>query len=75
MSFISCNIMFENKEKFNVFIPEILNTPDGIIIRHNWWKNNKMFNDLNYLIDNDIKINEKTFEEEKYLDTKCFPNK
>ena len=73
--FYISNFVFNNKEKFNVFIPEILNTPDGMILRHNWFKHQKMFDDLNYLINNDVKINELLFEKEKYLDTKCFPNK
>ena len=42
--------IFENKEKFTIFIPDILNTPLGNVLRHNWCKNQKMYDDLNQLI-------------------------
>ena len=68
--------IFENKENFNIFIPEILNTPDGKVLRHNWWKNKKMYNDLNYLISLDPEIikKEKTIDFHNYFDKNCFPN-
>jgi len=51
--FFISNIIFKNKDSFYIFVPEILNTPDGKILRHNWWKNEKMYEDLNILMDND----------------------
>jgi hypothetical protein len=41
--------VFNNKEDFMIFIPNILNTPIGKILRHNWVKNKKMYDDLNHL--------------------------
>ena len=42
--------VFNHKENFNVFIPTILNTPIGIILRHNWSKNKAMYDDPNKII-------------------------
>ena len=66
--------IFENKENFVIFIPDILNTPIGKVLRHNWLKNNKMYDDLNKIIDKntlkdeDIYVN-KTFLFETVLNT------
>ena len=35
--------VYENRENFYVFKPRILNTPYGIVLRHNWCKTKKMF--------------------------------
>jgi hypothetical protein len=40
------DFIYKNREKFFIFKPEVLNTPDGIILRHNWYKNQQMHNDL-----------------------------
>lgn len=68
--------VFENKDKFIVFVPEILNTPVGKILKHNWCKNKKMYDDLNetilkkqdYLTSNNVSFNIK-----EYLDCAEFP--
>jgi len=70
--------VFENKDAFTIFIPNILNTPIGKVLRHNWFKNKKMYNDLHSLY-NDINVNsssiEKTsFNEKEYYDEKTYPN-
>jgi hypothetical protein len=74
--YISTNI-FENKDQFTIFVPDILNTPIGKVLRHNWLKNDKMFNDLNYLSnlsDEDLLKYKTKFIEENYYDKEPFPN-
>jgi hypothetical protein len=69
--------IFENKDNFIIFIPDILNTPLGKVLRHNWLKNKKMYDDLNALyhdINNDICFNKTFFNEKDYYDDKTFPN-
>jgi len=69
--------IFENKEKFVIFVPDILNTPIGKVLRHNWLKNEKMYDDLNNLIctSNEKLYNDKTlFIENDYYDQNDFPN-
>jgi hypothetical protein len=71
------NYIFENKEQFVIFIPDILNTPLGQVLRHNWRKNTKMHNDLNTLIslkDEDIYVYKTFFNETEYYDINNFPN-
>jgi len=73
--YISNNI-FPNKDLFYIFVPDVLNTPIGKVLRHNWLKNEKMYNDLNKLLEADEKtiINELSFEIEKFYDKKPYPN-
>jgi len=68
------NYIYNNKDFFNIFIPTILNTPFGEILRHNWRKNEKMYNDLYSLINSDIIINNIPFDIEKHYDNEPFPN-
>ena len=51
------NFVYKNKNNFFIFKSNILNTPEGEVIRHNWFKNNKMHDDLDYLIKNKIDVN------------------
>ena len=72
------NYIFENKEKFIIFIPDILNTPIGKVLRHNWLKNEKMYNDIDLLYNNITKdplFGRTKFIEKDYYDNKEFPNK
>jgi hypothetical protein len=72
--------IFENKEKFTIFIPDILNTPLGNVLRHNWLKNKKMYDDLSILycrINDDLclsRMKKCVFIEKNYYDEKNFPN-
>jgi hypothetical protein len=71
------NCVFENKDNFNIFVPDIINTPFGKVIRHNWLKNGKMYDDLDKLIlltDEDIVTNKIPFNIEEYYDHEIFPN-
>jgi len=68
--------VFENKEKFTIFAPDILNTPIGKVLRHNWAKNQKMNDDLSILNSNinDLCIDNTFFNEKDYYDKESFPN-
>jgi hypothetical protein len=69
--------IFENKDNFVIFIPDILNTPIGKVLRHNWRKNQKMYDDLSMLyhdINKDICFGKTYFIEKDYYDEKDFPN-
>lgn len=69
--------IFENKEKFTIFIPDILNTPLGKVLRHNWYKNQKMYDDLNEIMilkNEDICVAKTYFIEKDYYDEQPFPN-
>lgn len=76
--FYISNYVFNNKEYFDIFIPDILNTPLGKILRHNWLKNKKMYDDLNDLISNknmiNNMINNYPFNFNDYYDKENFPN-
>ena len=72
------NYIFENKENFTIFIPDTLNTPIGKVLRHNWLKNQKMYNDINALysyIKKDPLFGKTEFIEKDYYDNEEFPNK
>lgn len=72
------NYIFQNKDNFFIFQPNILNTPIGKILRHNWLKNQKMYDDLDDLliiINNDKLIDNNIFIENDYYDKEEFPNK
>lgn len=69
--------IFENKENFVIFIPNILNTPIGAVLRHNWRKNKQMYYDLNklsFLLNQNLYISKSYFIENAYYDKKDFPN-
>lgn len=66
------NFVYENKENFYVFKPTILNTPSGIVVRHNWRKDKKMYDDMNYIIKNGIKIDDTDFDIKNNLNIKGF---
>ena len=69
------NNVFENKDSFTVFVPDILNTPIGKVLRHNWCKNKKMYDDLNHLLSTNGENTDKiVFDIKNYIDNKPFPN-
>jgi hypothetical protein len=58
------NFVLKNKDDFIIFVPEVLNTPFGKVLRHNWCKKSKkLYYDLNNIIllkDEDITYNRST---------------
>jgi len=54
--FYISNFVYQNKYNFYVFKPTIMNTPSGTVVTHNWKKDKRMYNDLNNIIKNGIKI-------------------
>jgi len=73
--FYISNYVFENKDYFNIFVPHILNTPIGEVLRHNWLRNQKMINDLNKLVEMHVITDFTPFEFDKNYDKEDFPNK
>lgn len=72
------NFVFKNKEDFVIFVPDILNTPMGKVLRHNWPKNKRMYDDLEKLIqkfNNNESFDIKIFNESLFYDKEDFPNK
>ena len=65
--------VFDKKKHFVIFEPDILNTPYGKILRHNWPKNQKMYDDLSKLLDEEY-IDTTFFNEEEFYDKKNWPN-
>jgi hypothetical protein len=41
--------VYAHKERFVVYVPEVLNTPHGVALRHNWYKDERMYDDLSAL--------------------------
>ena len=66
------NHIFKRRDDFLIFIPHLLNTPDGIILRHSWWKNTKLFGDMYAILDCH---NNKTFKCPEYIDITSFIDK
>uniref|UniRef100_A0A6C0HSJ1 Nucleotide-diphospho-sugar transferase domain-containing protein n=1 Tax=viral metagenome TaxID=1070528 RepID=A0A6C0HSJ1_9ZZZZ len=79
--FYISNYIFKNKQDFVIFVPNILNTAEGKVLRHNWPKNQKMYEDLEKLLYTLLyfikkKIGGKVhFNEQRYYDKREFPNK
>jgi hypothetical protein len=73
--FYISNYIFQHKDDFNIFIPHILNTPLGKVLRHNWLKNQKMHNDLIKLIEMHVITDFTPFEFDKNYDKEEYPNK
>jgi hypothetical protein len=81
--FYISDYVFNHKEDFYIFVPDILNTPLGKVLRHNWWKNKRMYDDLHHLIANNVieidkmyfcHINKTGLDLKKYIDAEVFPN-
>jgi hypothetical protein len=75
--FYISDFVFRNKDNFVIFVPDVLNTPRGKVLRHNWGKDKKMYTDLdalNQCIDNGTCFPESPFLEIEYYCTQEFPN-
>ena len=66
----------EKKDDFIIFIPHIINTPEGQILRHHWWKTYSMFQDLYGLLDTDTnyKKPEAPYFFDDKIDDRPYPN-
>jgi hypothetical protein len=75
------NYVFKHKENFVVFLPDVMNTPIGKVLRHNWRKNQKMYDDLRELYHSLTTTTTLTdacvppFITQEHYDTHEFPNK
>lgn len=65
--FYISRFVFKNKDRFTIFVPDILSTPIGKVIRHNWFKNSWMFDDLRAKLG-------RRFNTGAYVDDMPFPN-
>lgn len=71
------DFVFRNKDNFVIFVPDVLNTPKGKVLRHNWGKDKNMYIDLgalNYNLSNKLWRSETPFVETEYYCTQEFPN-
>lgn len=66
--------VYENKEQFIIFSVEIMNTPVGKVLRHNWAKDIRMYNDLDNLLTNGAIIDTTEFNVNEHYDNTVFPN-
>ena len=68
--------IYKYKEHFLVFIPHVINTPHGEVLRHNWWKSYKLFSDLYAILDVNKPYQPPTelYDFEKQIDNECWPN-
>lgn len=57
-----------NRHKFDIYKTDILNTPYGIALRHNWYKNKDMYRDMNELLERDIMLTYENFDYQKFID-------
>lgn len=69
------NYVYENKEDYYIFEPTILNSPVGKILRHNWWKDQRINDDTKLLMNEDFENQSNYLNLDKYLDNKPWPNK
>jgi hypothetical protein len=72
-------VVHNMKNDFFIFIPFIINTPEGQILRHHWWKTQSMFEDLYHL--NNLLENKHLYTKpvtpypiEDHFDNKPYPN-
>ena len=66
--------VLENKDDFLIFYTNVINSPLGIILRHNWWKDARMYHDLNKIITNKHTYERDNLDIDKLLDDNVFPN-
>jgi len=67
--------VYDHINDFLVFVPTTLNTPCGDILRHNWWKSDKMYTDLlSVILDGGTSPTWGKYDIVANLDTEPFPN-
>ena len=70
--------VYENKEDFYIFIPQILNTPRGVVIKHDWRQERKSLEQtvlrrFKEIIEHEINPGD-SFDYSKHLDSCEYPN-
>ena len=65
--------VFNNKKDFLIFKPTVLNTPDGVVLRHHWWKHIKLYSDANTILKDDYIFKRDTFNFDENLDYEQYP--
>lgn len=68
-------IIYRNRNSFLIFKPEVLNTPIGNTIRHNWYKSERLYTDIDKLVKSNCDGEIKRLNIKSLLDTEPFPNK
>lgn len=69
------SVIHKYRDFFLIFKPDVLNTPNGKVLRHNWWKNGKMYQDLYDNLNPTIPfIIPERLDIEGETDTAVFPN-
>jgi hypothetical protein len=71
--------VLDNRDKFYVFVPDVLNTPTGRILRHNWHKTVELELNTKVITDQSRQEREETerswvFEFDACIDMKSYPN-
>jgi hypothetical protein len=67
--FYMSNYIQDHIQDFYVLNPDVFNTPDGRVIRHNWYKNNKMYDDLHKILKGNRETITHSFVLSDYLDS------
>jgi hypothetical protein len=71
------NVIYRHKDNFIIFKPRVINTPEGIILRHNWWKNHAMYESMYQIVDSYFlkthKPPESSFNFNRELDNQPYP--
>lgn len=70
--FFISEFVYNNKEDFIIFAHDVLNTPIGSIIRHNWWKDDLLYKDTQSILT--FYNTDNSFNILGSLDTKDYPN-
>lgn len=68
--FYISKFVYENRGDFIVYKPEVFNTPAGLVLRHNWNKDPKMYFDLYDALNNQQFVEDPS----RFIDDAVYPN-
>jgi hypothetical protein len=66
--------VYIHKQDFLIFKPNILNTPDGIVLRHHWWKHIKLYSDAKNILNSNYVFKKDIFNFDENFDNKPYPS-
>lgn len=66
--------VYNHKQDFLIFKPNILNTPDGIVLRHHWWKHIKLYSDANNILNSNYVFKKDIFNFDENFDNEPYPS-